>query len=185
VDTDHQRPPETAAFDARSRSTFGEKTMKKLTQREVEERLRRAQSAGVVALLVFLAFPVTYYLLLYVVRAHVIGFLGFMLRQPGRALVLSMFVIVAAPMLLLPRLYDWLSKIVAATADLACPNCGDFITSARDWQICLFTKRCPHCSETIIEPSADVGHRWGQRADKPPDEAPQAIGAPGAPQPER
>lgn len=101
-------------------------------------------------MLVFVAFPVVYYLLLYVFREQVLAFLKVAFWAPARALTAMMFVIVFAPILLLPRLYTWLSRIVAATAGLACPNCGDLIPSARDWQICLFTTHCPHCGETII-----------------------------------
>ena len=124
----------------------------KLTTQQVEARLEAARSAGSVAALVCVSTPIVYFVLLYLFRSQVAELTRAIARYTFGYRVTALFLIalIAAPLTLLPKLYSLLSDLVAASANLNCPECGTPISSGRDWRICIVTQKCPHCRKHII-----------------------------------
>jgi hypothetical protein len=139
----------------------------KLTQQEVKARLESAQSAGSVAAVVCISAPLIYFILLYLFRLQVADVARTIANHTFgyRITVWFLVFLLVAPIILLPKLYAVLSDIVSSSSSLACPECGHLIASGRDWKICLFTKKCPHCRECIItetEPQRNTEHTGGR-----------------------
>lgn len=124
----------------------------KFKPQEIEKRLLEAQNKSFLALAVCIAYPLVYYALIYYFRTPI---LDFFVQLPGRKSGGGLAVlIVLAPFLIFPAVYHWLGERIAASVGLACPACDKYITSDRDWKICLFTGRCPHCQNYIIDRSS-------------------------------
>jgi hypothetical protein len=123
----------------------------KLKPQEIEKRLLEAQNQSFLALAVCIAYPLVYYALIYYFRAPLLHILDQVhpVKLAGPFISLILF----APFLVLPAVYHWLGDRIAASVGLACPECDKYITSDRDWKICLFTGRCPHCQNYIIDRS--------------------------------
>jgi predicted RNA-binding Zn-ribbon protein involved in translation (DUF1610 family) len=124
----------------------------KFTKQEVETRLEAAQRAGMIAALICVSAPVAYFVLLYLFRSQVAEAVRFIDRYTFGYTVTVWFLIAVAttPVILLPKLYAFLCNVVASFAHLVCPECGALISSGRDWKICLFTSKCPHCGQMIV-----------------------------------
>ena len=121
----------------------------KFKPQEIEKRLLEAQNQSFLALAVCIAYPLVYYAIIYYFRTPILDYL---VQFPGHKSRRGLaFLIMFAPLLVLPAVYHWLGERIAASGGLACPECKKYITSDRDWKICLFTGRCPYCQKYIVE----------------------------------
>ena len=134
------------------KQSYGPTRMNKLSKLEVKKRLETAKDAGAIATLVCILAPVIYLVLIYVYRSDIIEFIRAIARNTFgfRPTCWFLMAVAGAPAVFLPKLYAVLSHLIASSAHLACPKCGTLISSGRDWRICLYTGKCPHCQQVII-----------------------------------
>ena len=123
----------------------------KLKPQEIEKRLLEAQNQSFLALAACIAYPLVYYALIYYFRTPILDYLVQLPGPKSGGRMAALFVL--APFLVFPAVYLWLGERIAASLGLECPECNKYITSDRDWKICLFTGRCPHCQNYIIDRS--------------------------------
>ena len=125
---------------------------------DIRSRLETIQRPGGVALGICVASPLIYYLLLLIYREDVSAFIDSVIAiYPRNISGLILVVLLAIPIIVVPPMYRFFGTLLAAGSDLACPACSRLITSGRDWNITLYTRRCPHCAAYIVsaEPTPD------------------------------
>ncbi len=142
--------------------------MKRLAESELRRRLDGAAQKGILGVFVLVACTAGYYAIIWLARRSLwecVESYG-----PSRAKGAVIYLILAAPVFFLPKLYWTIRFWIADTQKLCCPACGALLDDEAEWQLILINGRCPVCRELILERDLKASRN---RANLAPDDPAQ------------